>query len=122
MSGATFQQDVVGLFNEIADEFGTGSYTVTIERPAAQPENPWDDPAGSPTSYTIRALIEEYRQDQIDGTLIRAGDRRVLLDPTVIEPTTADRVVIDGDEYAIVRVQAEAPAGVPLLYMLQIRR
>lgn len=122
MSGASIQEEVSAALAEVGQATGTGKFNVTINRPAAQPENPWDAPVGSPVPYQVRAVIEEYTQDQIDGTLIRAGDRRVLLDPTVIEPTTADRVVIDGAEYAIVRVQAEAPTGVPLIYTLQVRR
>lgn len=72
------------------------------------------------------AAFFDYSQRDIDGTVIRQGDRRVLMAPDVPRPKTGDSVIVpavDAPEavYGIVAVRAVEPALVPLLYILQAR-
>ena len=121
MSGADIAAEVTAALAEAAGDTGDGQQAVLI-RPGAPQINPWDDPPGEPTTQAVWAIAEAYRQDMIDGTLIRAEDRRVMVEAVSPAPTTADRLSIGGVEYGIVAVQPEAPAGVALYHICQCRR
>lgn len=122
MSGFDIAKEVSEALAEVASDVGDGEFTVTILRPASQPQNPWDPPAGAPTEIVLRAMIETFTQDQINDTLIKAADRKVFLDATGIVPTTADRVLLPEGEFAILSVMPFAPAGVPVYHQLHCRR
>lgn len=75
------------------------------------------------TDYPAIGYLDQYAQEDIDGTLIQVGDQRVIMSPTVpVEPKTGDALVIDSDEWEIVRSQPLKPATTLLLYELQVRR
>jgi hypothetical protein len=122
MSGADIAKEVSEALAEVARDVGDGEFLVTILRPAAQPQNPWDAPAGAPTEIELRAMVETFTQEQVDGTLIKAGDRNVFLDATDIVPTTSDRIVLPEGEFAILSVMPFAPAGVAIYHQLHCRR
>jgi len=59
-------------------------------------------------------LMETYGINQVDGTLIQAGDRKVLiiaesLSPALV-PDTGDQLVIEGITLIVVNVERD-PAG-----------
>lgn len=80
---------------------------------------------GTTTQQTVNheatCAFFDYAQRDIDGTLIRTGDQRVLMAPTVPRPETGDAIVIGASTYSVVQVRAINPAGVPVLYELQCR-
>ena len=121
MSGASIAAEVNAAFAEVARDVGDGDFIITLSRPATQPVNPWDTPAASPTTYELAGMVQDYPRAMIDGTLIRAEDRRVMLTATSVVPTVADRLTIGGKAYAIVSIKEVAPAGVPLYYEAQAR-
>jgi hypothetical protein len=121
MSGQAIAAEVAAALAEASGAAGNGAQASLI-RSATPPVNPWDAPSATTTTHAVWAIAELYRQETVDGTLIRAEDRRVMLEPVTPAPTTADRLSIGGIEYAIVAVQPEAPAGVALYYICQCRR
>jgi len=122
MSGADIAAEVAAALREVGRETGAGEFIATLIRPASQPVNPWDTPAGPPTEHPVAVMVEQYAQNLIDGTHIRAEDRRVMMEAAGITPTTADRLQIGGDEYAILSAMPEAPGGVALYFVCQCRR
>ena len=121
MSGAAIAAEVTAALAEAAGDTGDGQQAVLI-RPSSQPQNPWDDPPGAPTETSVWAVAEAYSKNMVDGTLIRAEDRRVMVEAVSPAPTTADRLRLGAVEYEIVRVDPEAPAGVALYHICQCRR
>lgn len=86
---------------------------------------------GAQQDIPVRGVILDYN-DAIgariaggsgpgDGSTILAGDRRVLLDPQV-EPLEGDLVVEGGRVWSIIKFSSVNPAGVPMLYTLQVRK
>lgn len=78
------------------------------------------------TDYEGVGAFFDYAQRDIDGTLIREGDQRVLMAPTVPRPLTGDAVVVPAVNdlervFNVVQVRVVEPAGVPVLYELQVR-
>lgn len=82
------------------------------------------NPTQTTTDYDAVMAIVEYTNRDIDGTRIRATDRRVLVSTSglSITPTTADKVITaDGDGLSIVNVNIVKPATTVVLYDIQAR-
>ncbi|MDP9590581.1 UNVERIFIED_ORG: hypothetical protein J2W19_003145 [Shinella zoogloeoides] len=62
------------------------------------------DPETVTTDHACQLAVMQYTDDKIDGTLIMRGDKLVYLSTAglSIEPSTADKVVIGGEEHAVV--------------------
>lgn len=71
--------------------------------------------------HEATCVFLDYAQRDIDGTRIREGDRRVLMAPDAPRPLTGDAVVIDDQVLGVVAARVMEPAGVPVLYELQVR-
>ena len=90
-------------------------------------EGPYDPNTSSnsqtTTNQTGVGVLLEYADATIDGTLIQRGDRKVLLSSIgVTAPIPGDRVFFAGATFNIVPpVKAVEPAGVVVLYELQVR-
>lgn len=82
---------------------------------------------GQPVTPTVidypgTGALFGYKQRDIDGTLIKHGDQRLLLAPQIeVTPKTGDTVTVGAKVYNVVDVGIVAPAGVPVLYKLQLR-
>jgi hypothetical protein len=121
MSGSSIAAEVAAGLAEAAADLSDGAFSISIVRGAATPANPWDIPAGTPVTTAATGIVQEYPRKLIDGTLIRADDRRVMLSATGLKPTVADKLSIGGQSYSIVSVMESAPAGIPLYYEVQAR-
>ena len=71
--------------------------------------------------YEPNGVLTSYTNIEVDGTRIKTGDRRLIIDATV-EPKMADRPEIDGLEWTVVSVESINPAGTPVAYKVQVRR
>lgn len=58
-------------------------------------------------TFTATGLVSDYKASQIDGTLIKQGDRQVTLFGASISngavPEPGDRITIDGETLTIVK-------------------
>ena len=121
MSGAQIAAEVHAALAEASIATGDGVYPVTLLEPATQPANPWDSPAGAPIEHEVNAVISDYPLSMIDDTLIRQGDKRMMLSATVVAPKVNWRVISGGVNYAILSVREIGPGGVALYYEVQAR-
>ncbi|CAB4137347.1 hypothetical protein UFOVP317_29 [uncultured Caudovirales phage] len=121
MSGAQIAAEVNAALAEASIATGDGVLTVTLLQPAVQPMSPWDSPAGAPIEHEVNAVISDYPLSMIDDTLIRQGDKRIMVSATGPAPKVNWRVISGGVNYAILRVREIGPGGVALYYELQAR-
>lgn len=116
-----YQSIADGALASLAD----AGQPVTIHKPSTGggyvpgvgvvPAEPGQDFAG------VGALLG-YKQSQIDGQSILQGDQRLLLAPQIAAaPVTGDTVTPQGKTYNVIAVERVAPAGVVVLYKLQLR-
>ena len=88
----------------------------------------YDPETGSSVvTYTDQAghgCVVDFDKKLIDGTKVRIGDKLVLLSPLGIsEPKDGDQLVIGADTWQLVPpVTVTAPAGVAVLYEVQVRK
>ncbi len=101
---------------------------VTLSRPSTSA--PTYDPAtgvstpAAPATYAGRGAVFDYKQTDVNQTLVQAGDQRLYLSPAspMVEPATSDTVTLaNGKTYSIVRGGEVNPAGTVVLYDLQLR-
>jgi hypothetical protein len=76
------------------------------------------------TSYPTYGIITEYKNFEIDGTLIKRGDKRVILAITsgMPEPNENDSLTINSATWAIKHVSAVMPSGTSIIYAIQVRK
>ena len=122
MSGASIAAEVAQALSDVARDVGVGEFSVTLIKAPANPATPWDTGYyGEPTEYELPAIVSDFPQTMIDGTLIQTGDRRVMLAATGPKPSTDDNLNILGTAYRIISVRETGPSGVPLYYFAQCR-
>ena len=122
MSGASIMAEVAAALREASAETGDGTpLMATLRRKTAGPATPWDTDAEAFTDYSVAVLVGYYRSALIDGDNIRMGDRKVMMEAGSVTPTTEDRIIIGGSDYAIVSIMPASPGGADLYYTLQCR-
>jgi hypothetical protein len=116
MSIATLlTQDVAQLM----DDFGSD---LTLTRPAAPTYNPATGvlTAGAAANHTIRGVFINYTDGVVDGSVIRAGDRRLLVRAAGAPVTPAVGDIVSG--LRVEDVRTVAPNGVPVGWACQMRK
>lgn len=79
------------------------------------------DPATSPVDLPGNAIEVKYEQNEIDGTTIKAGDRRFKI-ADIASITTADKLIVGSSTILnIISVKPTQPGDVTLIYELQCR-
>ncbi|SCM69696.1 hypothetical protein [Donghicola eburneus] len=80
---------------------------------------------GEPTTHPVKILSAAYAIELqlVAGGLLGVGDQRIFVaaDGLTIEPTTSDKLLIDGTEYRTIRVSPLAPAGEVIFWEMQVR-
>jgi len=78
----------------------------------------------SAPTYPVTGAVFDVAARDIDGTLIKAGDRRVILSALglTVEPTSVDTLTIGAVVHSIVQALPINPAGVVVAWKLVIRR
>lgn len=114
--------DLALTADELLREFGAPA---TLTRPADGTYNPATGTTSQPEPIvtSLIAVVFDYEQKFIDGTLIRAGDKNAFLPAIGVDlPLQGDVLNWQGTEYKVIACTPLAPAGVDLLYELQVRR
>lgn len=79
-------------------------------------------PAEPARNFDGTGAMFGYKAQNIDGVSVLQGDQRLLLAPQIVEPPQVGwTVTASGATYNIVRVERVAPAGMVVLYKLQVR-
>lgn len=78
----------------------------------------------SATDTSVRAVFTKFNKKDVDGELIRATDKRLLIaGPSLSEtPETGDTVTDGSNVYDVVNTELVQPADTVVLYMVQVRR
>lgn len=120
-----FGIDIAGIVNDsIQDAGGLPAAVLTrITYGARTAGSLTGGKAKTSKDYRASGLIEDYREDQIDGEVIVRGDRKVMLLGASIEggivPEAGDLVAIEGTQYRVENVRRDPAAAT---YSLQVRR
>lgn len=77
--------------------------------------------------FSANGLVLEYSAkdaglSHIEGTVIRKDDKKILLEANGYTPDIGDTVLIQSIEFEVVGVKPLSPAGVDVVYNVQVRR
>jgi hypothetical protein len=106
----------------LLDDFGSD---LTLTR---QADGTYDPTSGAitpispdePTTFQIRGVFINYIDANVDGTVIRMGDRRLLVRAAGAATTPAINDRVDGMQ--IVDVRSIAPNGIVIAWACQARK
>lgn len=85
-----------------------------------QSGDPWS-PTQTPVDTPIIGLQTGWTRSDRDQFLIETGDIGILIDSSV-EPSTAGRIVDNGNDYSIIDFATVAPGEQTIFYKVQARR
>lgn len=80
------------------------------------------NPTQTTADHACRLLVLGYSNEEIDGTRIQTGDKRVLVSHMAVAPTLSDRLVIGGESHAIIGIEPLSPAGIVVMWEVQARK
>lgn len=120
MTDSAFYRRAQGTAGKMLARFGAAGTLTRIV------EGVYDPTTGSASTtgqtWLCTAAVLAYDAKDIDGTLIQAGDSRVLVAPSIeTAPQTGDVVAVAGKVLTVVRVSETAPTGIVALYEVQAR-
>lgn len=98
---------------------------VILRRTSANVYDPATDTmVTAETDLTVKAVVTDYSQYQTDGTIVQAGDKRMLIAALALTSAPAlNDIIIDGAvQYRIVDFKTVQPGPVPILYKVQVRK
>lgn len=72
------------------------------------------------TDVPTTAAVFDYAQKYIDGTMIKQGDKQAFC-ASAARPENGDKFAWQGADYTIISVKPVSPAGVDVLFEVQIR-
>lgn len=115
----SFWADKASTARDLIARFGQ---PITVVRETGASIDPVTGAAtqGAEEQFTPMGVIRPYPARFVDGTLIQRGDREMIVDDTV-EPKVSDTVLIGGEPWSVVNVETVNPAGVPIIYRVQVR-
>ena len=108
-----FKKDIAGKIN---DKLGplVFDYTLHVVTEGTRGANLTGGTNPTETDHTVKGFVDDYRDREIDGTIIQRGDRKITLLggslPSGVVPKVQDKVTAEGIKWTIVNVMRD-PAG-----------
>jgi len=116
---SAFYDNMAAMAVRLLDKFG---YAVQVKRVGSKSVNPiTGGVTGTATTYTVQGILQPYPDALINGTSILSSDRILIIDAQH-EPLITDKFVIQGQDWAAISIKASNPAGMALVYFVQVRR
>lgn len=120
MSGAEILAEVQAALREAGTDTGNGPL-VAVLTPALIGGAPWDSPSPASDPVDLVVIVDEFRQNEIDGARIQSGDKKLLAEAGVVVPKTGDAISVSGVAHRVENVWPLSPAGVSVMYTIQAR-
>jgi hypothetical protein len=97
-----------------------GQTMTLISKSAAAYDPATATSAETEVSTSVTGVSLNYPDKEVDGANIMRGDKKVLLSAAV-EPKVQDVLIIGGERNKVLDCKALRPAGVSVIYTLQVR-
>jgi hypothetical protein len=105
--------------SHLMEDFGS-TLTVTRSVPGTYTPSTGAMTGASTSTFTVRGVFINYVDANVDGTVVRMGDRRLLIAATGAggTPAVGDRV----SNLQVIDVRTIAPNGVTIAWACQMRK
>lgn len=88
--------------------------------------DPWSQTFGAPAEYNVSFVLDNYSNQDIDGTLIQRIDSIAYITASGLPLITEAVELVSNAEptkpYAVIDLKPISPGGVVLVYQAQVRR
>lgn len=75
------------------------------------------------TTATVLGIVKDYASNEIDGTMVLVGDRKVSIAALGnTEPQTTDKITIDGVDWQVVAVSGIWSGELKAMHVIQVRK
>ena len=81
-----------------------------------------NESGASTTTFTGNGAAFGYNNAEIDGTVVRKGDVRLVVESTTTAPEQQDQCTVDSVVYRVMAVEPITPAGITVINKVQLRR
>ena len=117
---STFYSQMADTASRLITQFGQ---SITIKRNTGGSVHPVTGvvTAGTTASLTAKGILKAYPDNLIDGTRITKSDRMLILDDSQV-PVMTDKITVQSQDWNIEDITTSNPAGVPLVYFVQVRK
>ena len=109
-----------GVADSLLGRFKQGA--LQLERVTAGNGPDWNPGPSATTPYNLTGVVSGVGKQHIDGTLICMGDKVATVAVPEVEPTTSDKLKIDGVTHQIVKVEWLPAAGAKVALKLYVRK
>jgi hypothetical protein len=105
--------------SQLMEDFGS-TLTVTRSTPGTYAPSTGAMTGATISTFTVRGVFINYTDSNVDGTVVRMGDRRLLVAATGAggTPAVGDRV----SGLQVIDVRTIAPNGVAIAWACQMRK
>lgn len=76
----------------------------------------------STTTFSGYAAALSYNNAEIDGTVVKKGDVRLVIESTTATPETGDQCTVDSVVYRVMMVEPVSPGGTTVINKVQLRK
>lgn len=106
----------------LIDEFGKPG-TVMVNDPSTS-VGPGESQLGNETPHAVRLVQAQFKKADNSGTLVETGDVLYLVSTqgVAIDPALANRMVVDGTTYEVIRVDPLQPGDTVMLWKIHARK
>jgi len=120
MTDTVFYDEMAELAEELLDEFGQPVTLVMAGQEAGFDQ--YGNAVGATPDITVSGLgcSLDYKIGEIDGTVIQNGDAKMLYKGET--PEIDMTVTLEGVKWRIVALNPLNPAGILVMYSLQLRK
>ena len=98
------------------------TYSISLSRTTIAAGNEaWEVGVTSETAYPCRGVVIDYKDYRIDGTVIKRGDRQVMVIANTLSvvPVSGDKITAQGAIYFVVNVSRDPATAT---WTLQVRK
>ena len=106
----------------LINEFGKdGQLAVNVPATGA---DPYDSQLDGETLHPVRLVQTRFKKADNNGTLVEVGDVLYLVSTqgVTIEPAMANRIIVAGVTYQVVRIDPLAPGPVTMFWYVHARK
>ena len=118
----TFYADLQATAGQLLTKYGQECTLTVITQGDYDPDTATN--ATTSTDYTVDAAVFDYPVRDIDGTLVRQGDKKVLVSAhgLAVRPLPSHTFTdAASNVYTVIEAKPTAPAGTVVLWTLQVR-
>lgn len=115
-----FYDDMQATAIELLAEFGVPRVLTRVTTGAYVPGQ---GTTTTESTFTANCIKLNYRQTDIDGTLIKQGDQKVFISPDAANtPETGDKITFPDGDWTVVQSAPIAPGDTTVIHDAQVRK